>query len=136
MFAQSPPVTNQDVAAIFVEVTGRRGGRLEQVTYTNKIYGQEIAGRDYTAIQLCTASSASAVLNLLALGCIGGPGLVRQEDIRLSDFLANRFGHVFRKAPQIPAVRDGDEPPFPLGTISTQGLAAISGQPTMVRERC
>ena len=135
LFAQSLPVTNQDVVVIFVEVTGRRSGRLEQVTYTNKIYGQEVAGRNYTAIQLCTASSACAVLDLLATGCIGGPGMVRQEDIQLPDFLANRFGRVFRKAPQIPVVRVGDdEPPFPLGTVSTQGLATISGQPTLMRD--
>ncbi|MCY3623228.1 MAG: saccharopine dehydrogenase NADP-binding domain-containing protein [Gammaproteobacteria bacterium] len=126
MFAQSLPVTNQDVVVIFVEVTGGRSGRLEQVTYTNRIYGQEIAGRDYTAIQLCTAASASAVLDLLALGCIGGPGLVRQEDIQLSDFLANRFGRVFKKAPQVPAVRvGGDDPPFRLDAVSTQGLADL-----------
>ena len=95
IFAHSLPVTSQDVVVIFVEITGRRNGRLEQVTYTNRIYGRKFAGRDYTAIQLCTASSACAVLDLLADGCIRGPGLVRQEDIRLSDFLANRFGRIF-----------------------------------------
>lgn len=107
MFAHSLPVTHQDVVVIFVEVTGTLGGRLEQVTYTNKIFGQPFAGRDYTAIQLCTASSACAVLDLLAEGYIGGPGLVSQEDIQLSDFLANRFGRVFRRAPQTPAVGVG-----------------------------
>ena len=95
IFAQSLPVTSQDVVIIFVEITGRRDGRLEQVTYTNRIYGRTFAGRDYTAIQLCTASSACAVLDLLARGCIRRPGLVRQEEIRLTDFLANRFGRIF-----------------------------------------
>ena len=97
MFAHSLPVTNQDVVVIFIEVSGSRDGRLEQVTYTNRIYGREFAGRDYTAIQLCTASSACAVLDLLADGHIGSRGFVRQEDIPLPDFLANRFGHIFRK---------------------------------------
>lgn len=97
MFAHSLPVTNQDVVIIFIEVSGSRDGRLEQVTYTNRIYGREFAGRDYTAIQLCTASSACAVLDLLADGHIQSRGFVRQEDISLPDFLANRFGHIFRK---------------------------------------
>lgn len=95
IFARSLPVTNQDVVIIFVEISGTRNGRLEQVTYTNRIHGRDFAGRDYTAIQLCTASSACAVLDLLADGCIWRPGLVRQEDIRLADFLGNRFGRVF-----------------------------------------
>ena len=138
MFAHALPVTDQDVVVIFVEVTGRRGGRLEQATYANKIHGQEFAGRDYTAIQLCTASSACAVLDLLADGSIGGPGLVRQEDIRLSDFLANRFGRIFKRAPENPAVRVGDHPPSsmkappdPLYAASATGL----GTPTAGQRR-
>lgn len=97
IFASSLPVTSQDVVIIFVEVSGTRNGRLEQVTYTNRIYGRTFAGREYTAIQLCTASSACAVLDLLADGCIRRPGLVRQEEIPLADFLANRFGRVFAR---------------------------------------
>ena len=96
MFSHALPVTTQDVVIIFIDMSGMRDSRLEQVTYTNKIYGQEFAGRDYTAIQLCTASSACAVLDLLADGHIQKLGFVRQEDIPLSDFLANRFGRVFR----------------------------------------
>jgi len=97
VFTHSLPVTIQDVVIIFVEISGQRDGRLEQITYANKIYGREFAGREYTAIQLCTASSACAVLDLLAHGHIRESGFVRQEDIRLSDFLANRFGRVFKR---------------------------------------
>lgn len=98
IFAHALPVTNQDVVVIFVEVSGTRHGRLEQITYTNKVHGRAFAGRDYTAIQLCTASSVCAVLDLLADGCIQGPGFVRQEDIPLADFLANRFGRIFERS--------------------------------------
>ena len=96
IFAHSLPVTNQDVVIIFISVSGMRDGRLEQVTYINRLYGREIAGREYTAIQLCTASSACAVLDLLASGQIEKPGFVRQEDIELADILNNRFGRVFK----------------------------------------
>ncbi len=95
IFAHSLPATSQDVVIIFITVTGMRSGRLEQTTYTNKIYGKSIAGRDFTAIQLSTASSACAVLDLLAEGHISKRGFVRQEDIGLDQFLGNRFGRVF-----------------------------------------
>lgn len=96
IFAHSLPVTSQDVVIIFITVTGTRSGRLEQTTYTNKIYGENIAGRNFTAIQLSTASSACAVLDLLAEGQISKRGFVRQEDIGLEEFLNNRFGRVFK----------------------------------------
>lgn len=97
MFAHSLPATSQDVVIIFIAISGKRDGRLEQVTYTNKIYGQQFAGRDYTAIQLCTASSACALLDLLANAQIRRTGFVRQEDIELTEVLENRFGRIFMK---------------------------------------
>lgn len=96
IFAHSLPVTSQDVVIIFITVSGKRNGRLEQVTYTNNIYGKSIAGREFTAIQLTTASSACAVVDLLATGAISQSGFVRQEDIDLKQFLNNRFGRAFK----------------------------------------
>ena len=93
IFAHSLPVTRQDVVIIFITVSGLRGGRLEQVAYTNKILGRAINGREYTAIQLCTASSACAVLDLLASGRIMKPGFVRQEDIELACVLVDPIPH-------------------------------------------
>ena len=95
IFGHSLPVTSQDVVIIFITVTGKRGDRLEQLTYTNKSYGKRIAGREFTAIQLTTASSACAVLDLLATGAITQRGFIRQEDIALDAVLGNRFGQVF-----------------------------------------
>ena len=54
-----------------------------------------LAGREWTAIQTTTASSVCAVLDLLAAGRLPQRGFVRQEDIRLADFLANRFGRAY-----------------------------------------
>ncbi len=96
IFTNAVPVTSQDVVIIFIAVSGMRNGRLEQTTYTNKIYGKSVAGQNYTAIQLTTASSVCAVLDLLASGAIEQTGIVLQEDIRLDQILENRFGQVFR----------------------------------------
>jgi saccharopine dehydrogenase-like NADP-dependent oxidoreductase len=90
------PATMQDVVVIFVTVSGLRGGRLMQDTYARKIYSHPMAGQLRSAIQITTASSAVAVLDLLAHGQIGaGGGFVRQEDIPLATFLGNRFGAVY-----------------------------------------
>src|ERR1700722_1038924 len=89
------PGTLQDVVLVFVTVSGQKGGRLLQETYANKIYGQDVAGIPCSAIQITTAGGICAVLDLLAQGALPTKGFVRQEDIPLSAFLANRFGSVY-----------------------------------------
>jgi saccharopine dehydrogenase-like NADP-dependent oxidoreductase len=68
---------------------------LVQETYANKIYAREIGGHMLSAIQITTASSLCAVLDLLAEGRLPSVGFVRQEEIALADFLANRFGRAY-----------------------------------------
>jgi saccharopine dehydrogenase-like NADP-dependent oxidoreductase len=89
------PTTTQDVVIIFVTVSGRREGRLIQETYANKIYSRAVKGKVHSAIQMTTAGSICAVLDLLAEGTLPQQGFIHQEDIRLADFLANRFGKIF-----------------------------------------
>ena len=89
------PITLQDVVIVFVTVTGLRGGQLLQETYANKIYAAPIGGRVRSAIQITTAGGICAVLDLLAAGALPQAGLIRQEEIALAKFLANRFGRVY-----------------------------------------
>lgn len=89
------PETPQDVVVIFATATGRRGGRMWQESYAQRVLPRRLAGRERTAIQVTTACSACAVLELLVQGRLPARGLVRQEDIRLEDFLANRFGSAY-----------------------------------------
>ena len=92
------PATLQDVVIVFVTVSGRKAGHLVQETYANKIYAREIGGQMLSAIQITTASSLCAVLDLLAEGALPRAGFVRQEEIALADFLANRFGRAYAMA--------------------------------------
>jgi len=92
---QAVPATLQDVVVIFVTVSGWRNGRLLQDTYVRKIYSQALHGERRSAIQITTASSLCAMLDLLAQGRLPQAGFVRQEDVALEDFLANRFGRVY-----------------------------------------
>lgn len=89
------PSTLQDVVIVFVTVSGLREGHLQQETYARKIYSQVLAGRRRSAIQVTTASSLCAMLDLLLAGRLPQQGFVRQEDVPLGDFLANRYGSVY-----------------------------------------
>ena len=89
------PTTLQDVVIVFVTVEGLRDGRLEQDTFAHKIYSHMLAGKMRSAIQITTASSLCAMLDMLASGQLPQHGLVRQESVALPAFLANRFGQVF-----------------------------------------
>ena len=89
------PTTMQDVVIVFVTVAGLRDGRLQQDTYARKIYSHVLAGKMRSAIQITTASSLCAMLDLLAAGELSRRGFVRQEDVPLAAFLANRFGRVY-----------------------------------------
>jgi saccharopine dehydrogenase-like NADP-dependent oxidoreductase len=89
------PGTLQDVVIVFVTVSGMKAGRLMQETYVNHIYAQPIGGRVRSAIQITTAGSVCAVLDLLAEGELPATGFVRQEEIPLATFLANRFGRCY-----------------------------------------
>jgi len=92
---QSLPATMQDVVIVFVTVAGQRDGRLQQDTYARKIYSHVLAGKMRSAIQITTASSLCAMLDMLAAGALPQQGFVRQEEVPLRAFLANRFGRVY-----------------------------------------
>jgi saccharopine dehydrogenase-like NADP-dependent oxidoreductase len=88
------PATAQDVVLVFVAVAGWRGGRLVEENFVRKIYGGEAPG-ELSAIQKTTAGGLCAMLDLLRTGKVPQRGFVRQEDARLEDVLASRFGQVF-----------------------------------------
>jgi saccharopine dehydrogenase-like NADP-dependent oxidoreductase len=89
------PATLQDVVIVFVTVSGLKDGRLMQETYVNKVFAQLVGGELKSAIQITTAGAVCAVLDLLADGKLPTRGFIRQEDIALSAFLANRFGRYY-----------------------------------------
>jgi saccharopine dehydrogenase-like NADP-dependent oxidoreductase len=91
----SIPITRQDVVLVFASICGMRGGRLEQETWAKKIYSQRVNGELLSAIQLTTAAGICTMVDLLTQGKLPQRGLVRQEQTRLPDFLANRFGRFY-----------------------------------------
>jgi len=86
------PQTLQDVVVIYVAVAGYQDGELREENYVNKVYPQEIAGRLWSAIQVTTAAGVTAVLDIVLSNPGAYQGFVRQEQFRLPEILANRFG--------------------------------------------
>jgi saccharopine dehydrogenase-like NADP-dependent oxidoreductase len=89
------PTTLQDVVIVFVTVSGWKAGRLVQETYVNKVYAAPLGGHMRSAIQITTAAGICSVLDMLAAGDLPRSGFIRQEDIALDAFLANRFGRLY-----------------------------------------
>lgn len=86
------PVTTQDVVLVSITASGTRSGRLIQETYTQKVYHGDVLGERLAAIQITTAAGVCAMVDLHREGTLPKTGFVRQEDVSLDAFLANRFG--------------------------------------------
>ncbi len=91
----SIPVTKQDVIVIFCTVTGWKNGHLQQISDARKIYPINFHGEIWSAIQLTTSASLCAVLDMYLNGKISQTGFLKQEEISLDEFLANRFGRYY-----------------------------------------
>lgn len=89
------PVTFQDVVVTFCTVTGQRNGQLVQITDARKVYHDYIGGENWSAIQITTAAGICTVLDLHTVGRLPRRGFVRQEQVDLNEFLANRFGRYY-----------------------------------------
>jgi saccharopine dehydrogenase-like NADP-dependent oxidoreductase len=99
------PITLQDVVLIFCTVTGMKDNRLIQVTDARKIYHGVCFGEQWSAIQITTAGSLCAVLDLFFAGRLAERGFVKQEQVRLDDFLANRFGKCYDATAPMMSIR-------------------------------
>jgi saccharopine dehydrogenase-like NADP-dependent oxidoreductase len=86
------PMTTQDLVLIFCTVKGRKDGRYVELTDARKVYAGYFRGRHSSAIQTTTAAALCAVLDMHAAGQLPAQGFVKQEQVPLKDFLANRFG--------------------------------------------
>jgi saccharopine dehydrogenase-like NADP-dependent oxidoreductase len=89
------PQTLQDVVIVYVAVTGTQDGELREENYVNKIYPQLIANRLWSAIQVTTAAGITSVVDLVLEHPDRYHGFIAQEEFRLTDILANRFGRYY-----------------------------------------
>lgn len=86
------PRIHQDVVLIFITVNGKRGPRVVQESYLRKLYAED----DHeSALQTASAAATCTLVDLLRDGTLKRSGYVRQEDVDLATFTANRFGKYF-----------------------------------------
>jgi saccharopine dehydrogenase-like NADP-dependent oxidoreductase len=89
------PKTYQDMVIAYVAVEGLKQGELIEKSYVKKIYPATICGLEWSAIQVSTASSACAVMDLVLEQAEEHQGFVPQEHFKLSQILENRFGRYY-----------------------------------------
>ena len=111
IFENAIPMTPQDVVLIFCTAVGMKDGRLTQMTDARKVYHGDFRGQNLSGIQITTAAAICAVLDLHVAGKLPTRGFVKQEDIGLDVFLANRFGCCY--ATSRDNVEEIDEPFVP-----------------------
>jgi saccharopine dehydrogenase-like NADP-dependent oxidoreductase len=101
---RSIPSTMQDVVLVFVTVSGLRGGNLVQEVFARKIFADRSEGAPLSAIQITTAAGICAALDLFREGRLPQRGFVRQEEVALPAFLANRFGSAYQQSRQVESI--------------------------------
>ena len=104
MLRRSVPATMQDVVLVFVTVSGLREGELVQEVFARKIFADRDPVAPLSAIQITTAAGICAAVDLFREGRLPQQGFVRQEQVELPDFLANRFGRAYQQSRQVESI--------------------------------
>ena len=89
------PKTYQDVVLVYVSVSGYVDGVFMEDNLVYKVYPKDIAGQRWSAIQVTTAAAICAMVDLTLNGNGQKKGFIYQENTKLEDFLANRFGQYY-----------------------------------------
>jgi saccharopine dehydrogenase-like NADP-dependent oxidoreductase len=98
------PATMQDVVLVFVTVSGMKNGVLLQEVFARKIFATRDGAQPLSAIQITTAAGICAAVDLFREGRLPQRGFVRQEEVALPDFLANRFGSAYQQSRQVESI--------------------------------
>ncbi len=104
---RSIPSTMQDVVLVFVTVSGLREGSLVQEVFARKIFAERADGHGsaaQSAIQITTAAGICAAVDLFREGALPQHGFIRQEQVPLPAFLANRFGSAYQQSRQVESI--------------------------------
>lgn len=104
LMRKSIPSTMQDVVLVFVTVSGLRGGSLVQEVFARKIFADRNEAAPLSAIQITTAAGICAAVDLFREGRLPQSGFIRQEQVALPAFLANRFGSAYQQSRQVESI--------------------------------
>jgi saccharopine dehydrogenase-like NADP-dependent oxidoreductase len=89
------PKTYQDVVIVYVAITGYQDGHFIESNYVKKIYPKNLYTYHWSAMQVTTASSVSAVVDIILQDETSYRGYCCQENISFDTFIQNQFGMNF-----------------------------------------
>lgn len=89
---RSLPHTDNDVMIVYVSVSGQKNNEFEEENYVLKIQPKEIFSQKWSAIQVATASSAAAIIDIVLLNPQHYSGVIFLENFSLDAVLSNQFG--------------------------------------------
>ncbi len=90
------PRITQDTVLIYVSVAGEINGQTAERNYAQKFPSQVLFGQRFSALALTTATSLCVTIDLALSDKKFGPGFLKQEQISIPMFYANRFGHYYK----------------------------------------
>jgi len=93
-----PPVS-EDVVYIHASAEGWMGGSLSREEFVRVYSPRKLVGGMRRTIAWTTAASICAVVELVRNGVLPSRGFIKQEQIRLDDFLATRNGRLYAGQP-------------------------------------
>ncbi len=96
IFETALPRTDQDVVLVYCTAKGIVDGTLREKSLINKSFARTIDGQVWSAIQVTTAAGVLGVVDLMRTGVLPSKGFVRQEQVKLADFLNTEFGRLYR----------------------------------------
>lgn len=96
IFETALPRTDQDVVLVYCTARGKIGGELRERSLINKSFARTMGGQVWSAIQVTTAAGVLGVVDLMRQGALPTKGFVRQEQVKLSEFLNTEFGRLYR----------------------------------------
>ena len=98
------PATMQDVVLVFVTVSGLKQGQLVQEVFARKVFADRNEAQPLSAIQITTAAGVCAAVDLFRQKKLPQQGFIRQEQITLPEFLANRFGCAYQQSRHVESI--------------------------------
>ncbi len=102
IFENAVAVTKQDLVLVLVTATGIVDDKFVQLTDCRKVYHGEVEDELWGAIQITTASSLCAMVDLFFESHLPIQGYIRQEQVDFDLFMSNRFASCFRRTVREP----------------------------------
>lgn len=99
ILVHAKPAVNEDLVYIHASVEGWVNNKLKREEFVRCYHPLKIAGRLWSTIAWTTAASACAVVEMVATGKLASSGFIKQEDIKLKDFLQTHNGRLYNNQP-------------------------------------